>query len=60
MRAESHGEEGVTAAEVIAKVAAARGANRRVVLASMGTVVTGDDQQLGWDGRLPGAPHVVR
>jgi len=41
--------------ELIAKVRAARLAGRRIVLVSMGTVVTGDVPQIGWNGRALGA-----
>merc|ERR1719204_1930111 len=41
--------------EVLARVRAALAAGRRVVLASMGTVVTGDHQDFGWNGRPVGA-----
>lgn len=37
--------------ELLAK---AKGANRPIIFASMGTVTTGDDQALGWNGRPNG------
>jgi len=45
----------IDAAEVLQQVAAARDAGRSVVLVSMGTVITGDSPDLGWDGRTIGA-----
>jgi len=47
-------------ADLMARVRAARAAGRPVVLASMGTVVTGDHEEIGWEGRMRGAdgqPH---
>jgi len=41
--------------EVLHKVQAAREAGRSVVLVSMGTVITGDSPDMGWEGRLIGA-----
>merc|ERR1719504_647125 len=38
-------------AEIVERVRAARAVGRRVVLASMGTVVTGDHPSWGWNGR---------
>lgn len=40
--------------EVVQKVRDARIAGRKVVLVSMGTVLTSDDPFLGWNGRLSG------
>jgi len=40
---------------VIASARRARAAGRRVVLVSMGTVVTGDSSEFGWEGRSVGA-----
>jgi hypothetical protein len=45
---------------LVQKVHAARMAGRKVVLVSMGTVITSEDLSLGWNGRLSGAdgkPH---
>lgn len=46
--------EGQGCADPVELVRAARRAGRRVVLASMGTIITGDHKQFGWNGRLPG------
>uniref|UniRef100_A0A7S2N2S6 UDP-glycosyltransferases domain-containing protein n=1 Tax=Zooxanthella nutricula TaxID=1333877 RepID=A0A7S2N2S6_9DINO len=43
------------AAELLARVRMARHEGRQVVLASMGTVVTGDHEEFGWNGRTVGA-----
>ena len=42
------------APDVMGAVAAAKAAGRPLVLASMGTVATGDNPHLGWHGRVPG------
>merc|ERR1719334_2750929 len=42
-------------ASVLAAARAARAAGRRVVLASMGTVLTSDLPSTGWTGRAQGA-----
>mmetsp|Transcript_86567 Transcript_86567/g.225879 ORF Transcript_86567/g.225879 Transcript_86567/m.225879 type:complete len:524 (-) Transcript_86567:463-2034(-) len=48
------GDAGATSAEVLAEVREARAAGRGVVLASMGTVLTGDVPGLGWNARAKG------
>ncbi|CAK0862762.1 unnamed protein product, partial [Prorocentrum cordatum] len=48
------GHGGPTSAEVLEKVRAAHTSGRGVVLASMGTVITGDMPGLGWDARAKG------
>jgi hypothetical protein len=40
--------------EIVRRVARARKSGRAVVLASMGTVITGDMEGLGWEGRSTG------
>jgi len=44
----------ISDADIVESVRAAQAAGRRVVLASMGTVVTGDHHEWGWDARLKG------
>lgn len=42
-------------ADVLAKVRAAKSEGRQVVLVSMGTVLTADSGDLGWNGRVKGS-----
>jgi len=48
-----------SASEIVSAVKAAKAAGRQVILLSMGTVVTGDNHDVGWNGRIPqdGQPH---
>lgn len=46
--------EHVSNGELLKRIKEARAGNRKVVLASMGTVITGDSPDVGWDGRLTG------
>ena len=48
------GDGGDPSAEVLEKIRAARDSGRGVVLASMGTVITGDFPGYGWDARAKG------
>lgn len=41
----------------VAVLEEARAAGRRIILVSMGTVITGDSQDYGWDARLRGADN---
>jgi len=52
--------DSLSTAELLKRVAEARGAGRAVVLASMGTVLTGDMDGWGWKGRSPGADGELR
>eukprot|EP00931_Biecheleriopsis_adriatica_P085579 TRINITY_DN601_c0_g1_i6.p1 TRINITY_DN601_c0_g1~~TRINITY_DN601_c0_g1_i6.p1 ORF type:complete len:341 (-),score=76.52 TRINITY_DN601_c0_g1_i6:50-937(-) len=57
-RSGHHQEEttdGPSADEILEKVLIARKAGRAVVLASMGTMITGDVGSYGWEGRCEGA-----
>mmetsp|Transcript_66240 Transcript_66240/g.191204 ORF Transcript_66240/g.191204 Transcript_66240/m.191204 type:complete len:540 (-) Transcript_66240:307-1926(-) len=45
--------------EIVARVHAARATGRKVVAVSMGTVITGDSPEVGWDAR-PMGPGGVR
>jgi len=57
---ETAADDSLSSAELIKRVAEARGAGRSVVLASMGTVITGDMDGCGWKGRNPGADGKLR
>mmetsp|Transcript_71731 Transcript_71731/g.222461 ORF Transcript_71731/g.222461 Transcript_71731/m.222461 type:complete len:547 (+) Transcript_71731:120-1760(+) len=60
--AATHLAGGGGAADPLALLRAARAAGRRVVLVSMGTVITGDSPHAGWEGRMPGLdgqPHGI-
>lgn len=50
----------VDGADALRAVRAARSAGRTVVLASMGTVITGDGEEIGWSSRPLGADGVRR
>lgn len=52
-RSDSEGDVGHEQ-DLVARIRAARAAGRPVVLASMGTVITGDSHHWGWEGRLSG------
>lgn len=52
---DDHDDATATEPEILEKVASARKSGRAVVLASMGTVITGDLEGVGWEGRRPGA-----
>merc|ERR1712087_127136 len=50
----------ITEVEILTAVHAARAAGRPVVLVSMGTVITGDMDDLGWNGRIRGPDGIRR
>jgi len=52
--------ESLSTAELLKRVADARAAGHAVVLASMGTVITGDLDAWGWKGRTAGADGELR
>lgn len=52
--AKAAGASAVSGDEALAASRAARSAGRAVVLVSMGTVITGDSEDFGWEGRTKG------
>eukprot|EP00931_Biecheleriopsis_adriatica_P121619 TRINITY_DN9667_c0_g1_i2.p1 TRINITY_DN9667_c0_g1~~TRINITY_DN9667_c0_g1_i2.p1 ORF type:complete len:538 (-),score=114.20 TRINITY_DN9667_c0_g1_i2:306-1859(-) len=49
-----------SSATILEKVSSARKAGRKIVFASMGTVITGDFEGFGWEGRSSGADGKLR